>query len=69
MKSRFDLYACFWILTKHEGLEEAELQAKTEELKTQEQEKKTEILVKLKKIGKMKELIGGIVTITLTAGE
>ena len=51
------------------GLEEAELQAKTEELKAQEADKKTEILIKLKKIGKMKELLGGKTTITISAGE
>ncbi len=50
------------------GLEETELQAKTEELKAREKEKKTETLVKMKKIAKMKELIGGSVEITLMAG-
>ncbi len=51
------------------GLEEAEIQAKTEELKAQEKEKKTEALVKLKKIAKMKELLGEKTTITISAGK
>lgn len=51
------------------SLEEAEKQEQTEELKAQEKEKKIETLIKLKKIWKMKELLGGNVTITISAGE
>ena len=51
------------------GLEEAEKQAKKEELKAQEKEKKTETLTKLKKIWKIKELLGGKTTITISTGE
>ncbi len=51
------------------GLEEAEKQAKTEELKAQEKERKAETLTKLKKIWKTKELLGGKVTVTISVGE
>ena len=51
------------------GLQEAEKQEKMEELKTQETEKKEEMLIQLIKSGKMKELLGGKITVTISAGE
>ena len=51
------------------ALQEAEKQEKMEELKTQETEKKEEMLIQLIKIGKMKELLGGKITVTISAGE
>ena len=51
------------------GLQEAERQEKLAELQAQEKEKKIETLIKLKKIWKMKEMLGGSVTITISAGK
>lgn len=51
------------------GLQEAEKQEKIAELQAQEKEKKAGTLIKLKKIEKMKELLGGSVTITISAGK